>query len=79
MALNGCQQIRDSLGELYLTEPLEQRKIPIANLCTDTHAQAMAGHENCKDLNRHPDFPRLWDSNPIECFSTEEVWAYGAI
>ena len=41
-----------------------------------SRAQTMAKRENRKGLCRHPDLPRVWVSNPIEHFSTEEVWAY---
>ena len=43
---------------------------------SSTRAQAMAGRETRNGLNRHPDLPRVWVSNPIEHLSTEEVWAY---
>jgi DNA sulfur modification protein DndC len=39
-------------------------------------AQTMAGREQRNGLNRHPDLPRVWVSNPIEYLTTEEVWAY---
>ncbi|MDD4061379.1 MAG: DNA phosphorothioation system sulfurtransferase DndC [Kiritimatiellae bacterium] len=41
-----------------------------------SRAQTMAKRENRKGLCRHPNLPRVWVSNPIEHFSTEEVWAY---
>jgi len=41
-----------------------------------TRAQTMAGREKRNGLNRHPDLPRVWVSNPIEFLTTEEVWAY---
>ena len=41
-----------------------------------TRAQTMAGREARNGLQRHPDLPRVWVSNPIEFLSTEEVWAY---
>ncbi len=41
-----------------------------------SRAQTMASRENRNGLNRHPDLPRVWISNPIEFLSTEEVWAY---
>ncbi|MGI8604342.1 MAG: DNA phosphorothioation system sulfurtransferase DndC [Verrucomicrobiales bacterium] len=43
---------------------------------SSTRAQTMAGREKRNGLNRHPDLPRVWVSNPIEFFTTEEVWAY---
>jgi DNA sulfur modification protein DndC len=43
---------------------------------SSTRAQTMAGREKRNGLNRHPDLPRVWVSNPIEFLSTEEVWAY---
>ena len=43
---------------------------------SSTRAQAMAGREKRNGLNRHPDLPRVWVSNPIEYLTTEEVWAY---
>ncbi len=43
---------------------------------SSTRAQTMAGREKRNGLNRHPDLPRVWVSNPIEYLSTEEVWAY---
>ena len=43
---------------------------------SSTRAQAMAGRETRNGLRRHPDFPCVWVSNPIEHRSTEEVWAY---
>lgn len=39
-------------------------------------AQTMAGRGQRNGLNRHPDLPRVWISNPIEYLTTEEVWAY---
>ncbi len=36
----------------------------------------MAGRQARNGLNRHPDLPRVWVSNPIQFLSTEEVWAY---
>lgn len=39
-------------------------------------AQTMAGREKRNGLNRHPDLPRVWVSNPIEFLTTEEVWAW---
>jgi DNA sulfur modification protein DndC len=39
-------------------------------------SQTMAGRETRNGLNRHPDLPRVWVSNPIEYLTTEEVWAY---
>lgn len=41
-----------------------------------SRAQTMAKRKNRKGLCRHPDLPRVRVSNPIEHFSTEEVWAY---
>lgn len=41
-----------------------------------SRAQTMAGREKRNGLNRHPDLPRVWVSNPIEYLNTEEVWAY---
>jgi DNA sulfur modification protein DndC len=41
-----------------------------------SRAQTMAGRTKRKGLNRHPDLPRVWVSNPIEFLTTEEVWAY---
>jgi len=41
-----------------------------------SRAQTMAGREKRNGLNRHPDLPRVWVSNPIEFLTTEEVWAY---
>lgn len=41
-----------------------------------TRAQTMAGREKRNGLNRHPDLPRVWVSNPIEFLTTEEVWAW---
>ncbi len=43
---------------------------------SSTRAQTMANREKRNGLNRHPDLPRVWVSNPIEYLSTEEVWAY---
>jgi DNA sulfur modification protein DndC len=43
---------------------------------SSTRAQTMAGREKRNGLNRHPDLPRVWVSNPIEYLTTEEVWAY---
>ena len=43
---------------------------------SSTRAQAMAGRETRNGLNRHPDLPRVWVSNPIQFLTTEEVWAY---
>ena len=43
---------------------------------SSTRAQTMAGRQSRSGLNRHPDLPRVWVSNPIEFLSTEEVWAY---
>jgi DNA sulfur modification protein DndC len=43
---------------------------------SSTRAQTMAGREARNGLNRHPDLPRVWVSNPIEFLTTEEVWAY---
>ena len=43
---------------------------------SSTRAQTMAGRERRNGLNRHPDLPRVWVSNPIEFLTTEEVWAY---
>ncbi len=43
---------------------------------SSTRAQTMAGRERRNGLNRHPDLPRVWVSNPIEYLTTEEVWAY---
>ncbi len=43
---------------------------------SSTRAQTMAGRHARNGLNRHPDLPRVWVSNPIEFLSTEEVWAY---
>lgn len=41
-----------------------------------SRAQTMASRDTRNGLNRHPDLPRVWVSNPIEFLSTEEVWAY---
>jgi DNA sulfur modification protein DndC len=41
-----------------------------------SRAQTMAGRARRNGLNRHPDLPRVWVSNPIEFLTTEEVWAY---
>jgi DNA sulfur modification protein DndC len=43
---------------------------------SSTRAQTMAARQTRNGLNRHPDLPRVWVSNPIEFLSTEEVWAY---
>jgi DNA sulfur modification protein DndC len=43
---------------------------------SSSRAQTMAGRERRNGLNRHPDLPRVWVSNPIEFLTTEEVWAY---
>lgn len=43
---------------------------------SSTRAQTMAARETRNGLNRHPDLPRVWVSNPIEHLTTEEVWAY---
>ena len=43
---------------------------------SSTRAQTMANREKRNGLNRHPDLPRVWVSNPIEFLTTEEVWAY---
>ncbi len=43
---------------------------------SSTRAQTMAGREKRNGLNRHPDLPRVWVSNPIEFLTTEQVWAY---
>ena len=43
---------------------------------SSSRAQTMAGREARNGLNRHPDLPRVWVSNPIEFLSTEDVWAY---
>ncbi len=43
---------------------------------SSTRAQTMAGRQSRNGLNRHPDLPRVWVSNPIQFLSTEEVWAY---
>ncbi|MGD0223444.1 MAG: phosphoadenosine phosphosulfate reductase family protein [Terriglobia bacterium] len=43
---------------------------------SSTRAQTMAARETRNGLRRHPDLPRVWVSNPIEFFSTEDVWAY---
>jgi len=43
---------------------------------SSTRAQTMAAREARNGLNRHPDLPRVWVSNPIEFLTTEEVWAY---
>ena len=43
---------------------------------SSTRAQTMANRKTRSGLNRHPDLPRVWVSNPIEFLSTEEVWAY---
>ena len=43
---------------------------------SSTRAQTMAGRQSRNGLNRHPDLPRVWVSNPIQYLSTEEVWAY---
>jgi DNA sulfur modification protein DndC len=41
-----------------------------------SRAQTMASRETRNGLNRHPDLPRVWVSNPIEYLTTEEVWAW---
>ena len=41
-----------------------------------SRAQTMAGRARRNGLNRHPDLPRVWVSNPIEFLTTEDVWAY---
>jgi DNA sulfur modification protein DndC len=43
---------------------------------SSTRAQTMANRSSRNGLNRHPDLPRVWVSNPIEFLTTEEVWAY---
>jgi len=43
---------------------------------SSTRAQTMAGRQARNGLNRHPDLPHIWVSNPIQFLSTEEVWAY---
>lgn len=43
---------------------------------SSTRAQTMASRAMRPGLQRHPDLPRVWVSNPIEFLSTEEVWAY---
>ena len=43
---------------------------------SSTRAQTMANREKRNGLNRHPDLPRVWVSNPIQFLTTEEVWAY---
>jgi DNA sulfur modification protein DndC len=43
---------------------------------SSTRAQTMAGRAARNGLNRHPDLPRVWVSNPIEFLTTEDVWAY---
>ena len=43
---------------------------------SSTRAQTMAARAARNGLNRHPDLPRVWVSNPIQFLSTEEVWAY---
>jgi DNA sulfur modification protein DndC len=43
---------------------------------SSTRAQTMASRDARNGLNRHPDLPRVWVSNPIQFLSTEEVWAY---
>jgi len=43
---------------------------------SSTRAQTMAARPTRNGLQRHPDLPRVWVSNPIEFLSTEEVWAY---
>ena len=43
---------------------------------SSTRAQTMAGRQARNGLNRHPDLPRVWVSNPIQFLTTEEVWAY---
>jgi DNA sulfur modification protein DndC len=43
---------------------------------SSSRAQTMAGREKRNGLNRHPNLPRVWVSNPIEFLSTAEVWAY---
>jgi 3'-phosphoadenosine 5'-phosphosulfate sulfotransferase (PAPS reductase)/FAD synthetase len=55
--------------------PDGQRKKPVAVLCTDTRVEIPA-RSSRNGLNRHPDLPRVWVSNPIEFLTTEEVWAY---
>jgi DNA sulfur modification protein DndC len=41
-----------------------------------SRSQTMADRKKRNGLNRHPDLPRVWISNPIEYLTTEEVWAY---
>jgi len=43
---------------------------------SSSRAQTMSNREKRNGLNRHPNLPRVWVSNPIEFLSTEEVWAY---
>ena len=43
---------------------------------SSTRAQTMAARPTRNGLQRHPDLPRVWVSNPIEFLSTEDVWAY---
>jgi DNA sulfur modification protein DndC len=42
---------------------------------SSSRAQTMANRDSRNGLNRHPDLPRVWVSNPIEHLATEEVWA----
>ena len=42
---------------------------------SSTRSQTMASRETRNGLRRHPDFPRIWVSNPNDFLSTEEVWA----
>ena len=43
---------------------------------SSSRAQTMSSREARNGLNRHPDLPRVWISNPIEFLTTQEVWAY---
>ena len=43
---------------------------------SSTRAQTMAARPTRNGLQRHPDLPRVWVSNPIEFLTTEDVWAY---
>jgi DNA sulfur modification protein DndC len=53
-----------------------QRRMEHGHWSEASRAQTMAGREKRNGLNRHPDLPRVWVSNPIEFLTTEEVWAW---
>ena len=63
-----------------LRSPTGGRRPPLQTAArraeSSTRAQTMAGRQARNGLNRHPDLPRVWVSNPIQFPSTEEVWAY---